>query len=213
MPSIIAVANLKGGPGKTTIAVNLASALAAGRSVALIDADSQGTATAWAGNGALPVAVVALPLEHDRRPKQWASRVTAAAADVVVIDCPPHVGPATTVALGIADLVLVPCGPSGADLAATATLLDMVEAAREARSDDGPDCLLVPSRVDARISASRELPAALKEFHERVGPAIGQRAAHADAFMAGEWIGDFSRRSKAHEEIVALARAVVRMLR
>ena len=49
MSQIIACGNLKGGVGKTTIAVNLACALATrGHPVAMLDLDPHGGALAWA---------------------------------------------------------------------------------------------------------------------------------------------------------------------
>src|SRR5690349_7914217 len=54
--AVIAVLNLKGGCGKSTIAINLACELAgASDSVLLLDNDAQGTASHWLSHGRLPV--------------------------------------------------------------------------------------------------------------------------------------------------------------
>lgn len=208
--SIIAVVNLKGGVGKSTIAVNLACELAGRQSVVVVDADNQATATDWDRRGDLPARVEALPLGIETPVGPWVERVLTLQADHVVIDCPPHIGPATLAAIGIADMVLVPVTPSCADLVATESALALVHDAQAARKDDGPLCLLVPSKVDRRTAVGRELAAALERFDEPIAPEIGQRVALVDAFTVGSWIGDYAPRSEARENFRDLATAVKR---
>lgn len=202
----IAVANLKGGVGKTTLAVNLACELASdGGAVVLIDADAQGSASAWAARAKLPVKSEAMPIDDAREAGRWLDRVRHIRADWLVIDCPPHIGAATEAAVGWADLVLVPVGASGLDLVATQSALRLIAKARERRKV-GPRALLIPSKLDARTAAAREIDAALKQFGEPIGPSIHQRISFADAFTAGQWIGAYSPDSDAHNEIRAVAR-------
>lgn len=208
---IVAVGNLKGGVGKSTLAVNLACELAASRKVFLVDADAQATAAEWMAGGVLPIKGEALPLDDGRKAAAWIKRVRAADADLVLIDLPPHTGAATAAALIVADLFLVPVAPSGLDLRAAAKALDLLREARQARGQGQPRALLVPSRVDRRTGAGREIEAALHEMGEPVGPAIGHRAAFVDSATARDWIGAFAPRSVAHQEVQALAAVVDRI--
>jgi len=156
----------------------------------------------------LPIAVIALPLDNERGAGRWVER--ALQLGDVVIDCPPHLETATRAAVGIADIVLIPCGPSMADIRATVAAIELVGQAREARTR-GPVCLLVPSRVDMRTAAGKELSGALKALGEPVAPVVRQRVAFVDAWSAGQWVGDYARGSDAHQDIEALAKAIGRV--
>ena len=109
MGKLIAVGNLKGGTGKSTIAVNLACALRdADRTVVLVDADAQGTRDRLAGRRP-----AAGPGRERCRSAASATRSAGspacsalkAGADHVVVDLPPQVGSGIASALLMADLL------------------------------------------------------------------------------------------------------------
>jgi len=207
--------NTKGGVGKTSLCVNVAAALADTRKVVVIDSDSQGTATAWAAQGKLPLQVVTAPLENQSEVEGWAQRVRQyqSEADLVAIDSPPHVGISATAVFLLSDLVCIPVTASGADLIATRRALALLREAQETRHDGGkPDCLLVPSKVDRRLSAGREIETALGVLDQPISAAVCQRSAFIDSFTRGQWVGQFNPRSKATQEITALAAEIARRI-
>ncbi len=227
MTQIVAVANLKGGVGKSTIAVNLACALAEdGAKALVIDADAQGTSTFWEAQGGLPVPLQAMPLEDSANGQGWLARLLsgdgrarqrvdrwkrslkAARADYIIIDCPPHVGLATKAAVSVADLVLVPVTATAADVAATAPALHLIGKARSQRRRSKPDCIIVPSRIDRSTASGRRIETILKQFGEPVGPALSHRGAFADSIAFGQWVGAYAPDSPAHRELSALVSQV-----
>lgn len=116
---IIAVINLKGGVGKTTTAIALATAAEReGIDVTVLDADSQSSASLWAlaasdSGDQLPFGVDSANIATIRRlsPQdgQW-----------FIIDCPPN-GRVTDEAMSKADFVIVPTTASAMDMQQTWT--------------------------------------------------------------------------------------------
>jgi chromosome partitioning protein len=215
---IIAVGNLKGGTGKSTVAVNLACRLALSQAVALVDADPQGTAAAWLKDGeakGMPpsLEVVSRPLGAGVGSEPWQAEMCARRHHYgrIVIDLPPQKGEAFQAALRIADLLVVPVTPSAVDLHATAQALAVLHRVRAARAGR-PACLLVPSKVDRRLAQGRKAGALLEKLGCEVGSALAQRASHVDAFSAAAWIGAHAPDTPAHEDICILAREVEEQL-
>ena len=137
MASVIAVANQKGGCGKTTLTMNLAGVLARdGLQVLVIDADPQASAQQWAmkaGERGIGFEVMTHPHEDIHRKVR---EMAAKGYDAILIDCPPGASQAVTgkdshtsisrMALLAADLVIVPVRPSMLDYLASHQLLPLL---------------------------------------------------------------------------------------
>jgi chromosome partitioning protein len=215
MGQVIACGNLKGGVGKTTLAINLACALATrGHGVSLLDLDPHGGAAAWAAAGRLPVRVEAAPPIEGHGSGRWPARAgeLAGAGRLVILDLPPLLLPTLASALVIADIVVVPLTPSALDLAATKQTLRVVRMTRESRPSGRPKGLLAPNRADPQLGYHPGTQASPADIAERWAPAVRQHVDHTMAAAAGQWTGAYAPDSPATLDIRALADALEDLL-
>lgn len=202
MAKVITVAQQKGGAGKTSLLLHLAVVWASGRRrVAVIDTDPQHSLSAWFARRRARIGDQ--PRLVHRAAEGWktASEIDRVrrAADVVLVDTPPHAETATRTAIRPADLVIVPMQPTPMDLWATRQTLAMA-------ADERVPALLVLNRVPPRSRMADDIRADLAEGDVPVTrAALGNRQLFASSLTAGHGVTEAARRSRAAEEISALA--------
>lgn len=156
---IIGISNLKGGTGKTTSAVALATeASDSGFSAVVLDCDPQASATLWANYA--EEAGTPLPFAVDSANIGTLGRKTSAASGSpetwAFIDCPPN-GDIISAAASLADMVVIPTGTGAGDMLKTVALA-------EALKVKGVFCAVLVERAAANTIALRET---LEELEER----------------------------------------------
>ena len=193
----VALISRKGGAGKTTLACGLAVAgERAGLMTALVDLDPQGSASAWSGLRAADTPAVVMGSAPQLRPLLAAAR--SAGADLAIIDTAPHSTGAALKAAQAADLVLIPCRASVADLHAIGT---SIEISRNA----GTAAAVVLNAAPVQGPLVSQAQAAVAGYEVDMVPVVlHQRIAHVHAFTNGLTAAELARTSKAAGELAAL---------
>ena len=195
---IVAIISQKGGAGKTTLAVHLATAAAkAGYRTAVIDLDPQGTAASWGDRrGAQEPEVISG--QAIRLP----ALIKAAqdnGADFLILDTAPNADQTVSLSARAADIVLIPCRPAAFDLEAVETTLMLAKITAK-------PAYVVLNAVPPRSGGTdKEAAARLEAQGASVAPyRLTHRAAFAHGVIDGRTAQEFEPRGKAAAEIDAI---------
>src|SRR3954452_16735787 len=188
----------KGGVGKTTLAIHLATAMqAAGQQTIVIDLDPQASAAEWKDSRAddRPY-VIAVP------PSRLAKTLEMArtnGAEVAILDTAPHSEGTALEAARASNLILVPCQPSIMDLRAMRKTADILNYLKK-------PTYAVLNEVSAQGTVADEAAKAITaQFGMPVCPIrLGQRVAFNRCLLAGQTAAEYEPGGKAAQEIDSL---------
>lgn len=188
----------KGGTGKTTLALNVATeAMRHGLMVAIIDLDPQPSATAWSELRAKRND----PPVLDAKASRLAAAVAAAAKeglDLLIVDTGGRTDEGAFAAAKASDLVIVPIQPSVIDVNSMDATRDLIIRAGE------PASIVVLTRVKPFGTRHEEIAKGLANGFTVCPITIGDRVSFQDAYAAGQTVAEYEPAGKAVQEIQQL---------
>jgi len=197
----VAVIGQKGGSGKTTLALGLATTAAAvGEEVAIIDLDPQASAAKWKDRRSTEPNPAVVSAQVSRlRPTLDAAK--ASGADIVVIDSPGKNDSAAVEAARVADLVLIATRPGVFDMETLPAIRDLVRIAGD------PPAFVVFNHMHPQGNRIADEFKGLTVSYADLQSCpvhLCQRASYADAPTAGKAVQEIDPQGKAAAELQQL---------
>jgi chromosome partitioning protein len=199
---VIALVNQKGGVGKTTLSLHLATVLAKAGRVLLIDADPQHSALDWSAQREKPSTFNCIGLPKPTLHRDISS--ISAGYDWVIIDGPPRVNELARSAIAASDLVVIPVQPSPYDVWAAQDIVGIV---RECEiSKPQLQARFVINRLITGTTLASEIKDAISDFDIPLfKTVIRNRTEFAKSARAGMTASETEPGGSAAVEVSALA--------
>lgn len=204
----IAISNLKGGVGKTTISQNLAVCFAhMGFRTCIVDTDTNQNSLAWSGVRSEDLPSITVVGGTDAKALGKTVDNLHRDYDVIIIDGTPSLSEMTTRIILASDILIIPILPSAHDFRAMQPFFERYEQAKEFREAIPAFFLMNQYSPMANVyKAMRESIAALGV--EVLDTNIAKRAAYVETAIDGKGVYE-SADVKARDEMVSLTREIL----
>lgn len=208
---IISLLNQKGGVGKTTLSVNIATCLALkNKKVLVIDADPQNSTLDWAATrkkeSLFTVVSITKPIIHKETPKLIKNY------DIIIIDGPPRIYDVAKSAIVTSDLVIIPVQPSPYDIWAAHEVVGLIKEVAEPLEEIRIiKCAFLINRKIVNTAIGRDVESALEQYEINVLKThVCQRVSYAETAAIGSTVlEEKSKDSLAMQEMINLTEEIL----